>query len=128
MSEMLLTEWPLILWNEHGEEKSARWRSESGMPPPKRVEIADDRIKADEAYRLACAGTALLWRGDFQNARQLLQALARRTEGKPRKIKKIASTANGHGKPIHPVHTLFPHPNPPPMGEGTRESLRELTP
>ena len=25
----------------------------------------------------ACEGTALLWRGDFQNARQLLQALAR---------------------------------------------------
>jgi len=27
--------------------------------------IADDRLKADDAYRLACEGTALLWRGDF---------------------------------------------------------------
>jgi SAM-dependent methyltransferase len=37
------------------------------------------------AYRLACEGTALLWRGDFHNARQLLQALARRVDRKPRK-------------------------------------------
>lgn len=37
------------------------------------------------AYRLACEGTALLWRGDFQNARQLLQAMARRLDRKPGK-------------------------------------------
>jgi SAM-dependent methyltransferase len=49
------------------------------------VLVADDRMTADAAYRLACEGTALLWRGDFQNARQLLQALARRFERKPRK-------------------------------------------
>ncbi len=42
-------------------------------------------MTADAAYRLACEGTALLWRGDFQNARQLLQALARRIERKSRK-------------------------------------------
>ena len=55
------------------------------MAAPRRVVIADDQMTADAAYRLACEGTALLWRGDFQNARQLLQALARRVEGKPRK-------------------------------------------
>ncbi|GAA4017649.1 class I SAM-dependent methyltransferase [Actimicrobium antarcticum] len=55
------------------------------MPAPKRVVIADDRITADAAYRLACEGTAMLWRGDFQNARQLLQALARRADRKPGK-------------------------------------------
>ena len=37
-------------------------------------------MPADVAYRLACEGTALLWRGDFQNARLLLQALGRRLE------------------------------------------------
>lgn len=74
---------PVVSWNEAGEVRSARWRSERGAPPPKRVIIADDRMTADAAYRLACGGTALLWRGDFQNARQLLQALARRTERKP---------------------------------------------
>jgi methylase of polypeptide subunit release factors len=47
--------------------------------------VADDRITADAAYRLASEGTALLWRGDFQNARQLLQAMARRIDRKPRK-------------------------------------------
>jgi methylase of polypeptide subunit release factors len=42
-------------------------------------------MKADAAFRLASEGTALLWRGDFQNARQLLQAMGRRVERKPRK-------------------------------------------
>lgn len=74
-----------LQWIENGEECAVRWQSGSAVPPPKRVVIADDRITADAAYRLACEGTALLWRGDFQNARQLLQAMARRLERKPRK-------------------------------------------
>lgn len=69
----------------------ALWRSERGAPPPKRVVVADDTTTADTAYRLACEGTALLWRGDFHNARQLLQALARRADNTPaRKRKKAA--------------------------------------
>ena len=88
-----MSDYPVINWNEAGEERSARWRSESGTPPPKRVLIADDRMTADAAYRLACEGTALLWRGDFQNARQLLQAMARRADEKPHKRKtKTAAT------------------------------------
>jgi methylase of polypeptide subunit release factors len=70
----------LIHWIEDGQPCSARWRSESGVPAPKRVQVADDRMDADSAYRLACEGVGLLWRGDFQNARQLLQALARRID------------------------------------------------
>jgi methylase of polypeptide subunit release factors len=58
--------------------RSARWHSESGLPLPRRVVVADDRTKAAVAYRLACEGTGLLWRGDFQNARQLLRAMDRR--------------------------------------------------
>jgi SAM-dependent methyltransferase len=73
---------PVISWIEAGENRSARWRSEAGNPPPKRVQLADDRLAADAAYKLACEGTALLWRGDYQNARQLLQALARRIDRK----------------------------------------------
>ncbi|WP_310613530.1 class I SAM-dependent methyltransferase [Limnohabitans sp.] len=64
------------------------WRAESGAAAPRRVVAADDTMSADTAYRLACEGTGLLWRGDFHNARQLLQALARRTERKPKKSKK----------------------------------------
>ena len=79
-----MSEYPVISWTEAGETRSARWRSERGVPPPRRVVIADGVITADAAYRLACEGTAMLWRGDFQNARQLLQALARRADSKPR--------------------------------------------
>lgn len=77
--------YPEVGWTEDGKNQSARWRSENNTPPPKRVMVADDRITADAAYRLASEGTALLWRGDFQNARQLLQAMARRIDRKPRK-------------------------------------------
>lgn len=86
----------LIHWTENDAPHSARWRSESGMPAPKRVTIADDRMNADTAFRLASEGTALLWRGDFQNARQLLQALARRIDqgkqGKKAKPPKAPAT------------------------------------
>ena len=75
----------VVNWTEAGESRSARWRSESGAAPPKCVMVADDRLTADAAYRLASEGTALLWRGDFQNARQLMQAMARRIDRKPRK-------------------------------------------
>ncbi|HEX2827287.1 MAG TPA: class I SAM-dependent methyltransferase [Burkholderiales bacterium] len=76
---------PIVTWQENGAERSARWRSESGLPPPRRVVVADDRMKADVAYRLACEGTALLWRGDYENAKQLLNAIARRIDKPPRK-------------------------------------------
>jgi methylase of polypeptide subunit release factors len=78
-----------ICWSEAGAECAARWRSESAVPPPKRVVVANDRLTADGAYRLACEGTAMLWRSDFQNAKQLLHALARRVDRK--KIKPAAS-------------------------------------
>ncbi|MGW3121713.1 methyltransferase [Streptomyces sp. NPDC001107] len=72
-----------IRWTETNPPRSARWHSESATPPPRRVIGADDRMKADTAHRLACEGTALLWRGDFQNARQLLHAMGRRIDRKP---------------------------------------------
>ena len=59
-------------------EHSAVWWSPSGSPPPRRIVVADDRMRADDAWRLACEGTALLWQGDYHNARQLLQAMDRR--------------------------------------------------
>jgi len=83
---------PLVCWIEGGEARSARWQSESG-PPPKRVVIADDYISADDAYGLACQGTALLWRGDFQNARQMLHALANRADRRLRKRKMSDATS-----------------------------------
>jgi hypothetical protein len=79
-------------WLEAGEARTAGWRSENSAAPPKRVQLADDTLTADAAFRLASEGTAILWRGDFQNARQLLQALARRID-KPRKEKKAKADA-----------------------------------
>jgi methylase of polypeptide subunit release factors len=76
-------------WQETDAAHSAHWRSETNAPAPKRVLVVDDRLTADAAYRLACEGTALLWRGDFQNARQLLQAMARRVDEKPKRAKKL---------------------------------------
>jgi SAM-dependent methyltransferase len=83
---------PVVHWTEDGEARCARWRSESA-PPARRVVIADEHITADEAYGLACQGTALLWRGDFQNARRMLLALANRADREPRKSKKVAASS-----------------------------------
>ncbi len=104
---------PTICWTEKGEAHSARWRSERGALPPKRVVLADDTTSADTAYRLACEGTALLWRGDFQNARQLLQALARRIDKPPKASKqakverKKAAEAAASGVPAGQAFHLY---------------------
>ena len=89
-----------IHWLEDGVACTARWRSERGVAAPHKVVLADDRTTADGAYRLACEGTGLLWRGDFQNARQLLQALTRRADksaAKPRK----STPDDPAGRPFH---------------------------
>jgi methylase of polypeptide subunit release factors len=74
----------MIEWQEAGVARAMRWCSPGGVPAPRRVSIADDTLTADAAYHLACEGTALLWRSDFQNARQLLQALVRRCDRQAR--------------------------------------------
>jgi precorrin-6B methylase 2 len=92
---------PTLQWTETDQTRTARWRSERGALPPKRVVLADDTMTADDAYHLACEGTALLWRGDFHNARQLLQAMARRIDKPPaRKARK------GSGAPAAPLAPL----------------------
>ncbi|MDN5733177.1 MAG: class I SAM-dependent methyltransferase [Psychrobacter sp.] len=77
---MLTPEKQYVQWYENQTLRHARWLSESNHGPPARIMIVDDKTTADEAYRLACEGTSLLWRGDFYNAQQLLQALGRRIE------------------------------------------------
>jgi SAM-dependent methyltransferase len=83
----------VVHWTEDGVAHVARWRSERGAPPPARIVIADDRMTADAAYGVACQGTALLWRGDFQNARQMLIALASRADRPSRKRKTSVASA-----------------------------------
>lgn len=81
-----------ISWTDAKQTKTCAWHSENAASAPKKVRIADDTMKADDAYKLCCEGTALLWRGDFQNAKQLLQALSRRIDRPGKKPKKPATT------------------------------------
>lgn len=76
---------PTISWQHNGTENQARWISEAGLPAPEQIVIADDTLSADAAFRLIRQGNALLWQGDYQNARNLLQALARRADKAPRR-------------------------------------------
>ncbi|AZQ73486.1 MULTISPECIES: methyltransferase [Streptomyces] len=76
-----------ITWTDaEGLVHSALWYAENAAPPPRTVVVADDRLKADTAYRMASEGTAILWTGDFQNARQLLSAMGRRADRKRRRF------------------------------------------
>lgn len=68
----------MVSWLVNDQPQTLPWQSENGWAPPKRCVAADDTMTADIAYRLASEGVGLIWTGDFQNARQLLQALARR--------------------------------------------------
>ena len=70
----------MLQWQHQGKDFQAAWHSESGAPAPRRLQVVDDSLPADTAYRLACEGTSLLWQGDFQNARHLLDALKRRLD------------------------------------------------
>lgn len=109
-SENTATATTALHWTDAGLPCSALWRSERGAPAPKRVIVADDTITADTAYRLACEGTALLWRGDFQNARQLLQAMARRVDqpAKRTQRKQSAKVRSGaDATPAEPGSSAF---------------------
>lgn len=90
-----------ITWQENNKTKEAFWQSAANNQPPKRIQVIDDTIKADAAYKLVCEGTALLWRGDFQNAKHLSQAISRRIDNrdlKPKaKNKRIIDLKTGEG-------------------------------
>ncbi len=67
-----------VTWTEDGAARTARWHSASSAPAPRKVVAVNDSLTADDAHRLAAHGTAMLWQGDYHNARQLLSAMARR--------------------------------------------------
>lgn len=104
-----------ICWEEGGQACSAVWHSENGIAAHKKVVTADDTLTADDAYHLACEGTSILWKGDFQNARQLLQALVRRIDKPSKKSKRAGkrvdksdgSTPKKSAKDIFNQHRLI---------------------
>ena len=97
----------MIHWDEGGQAYSAKWHSENGIAPHKKIQIGDDTLTADVAYRMACAGTAILYRGDFQNARQLLQALVRRVDKPSKKSSRADKVAKEKTK--SPLDTFNLH-------------------
>ena len=102
-----MTQSTILQWEDAGQVCSARWHSENGIAPHQKIQIADDTLTADMAYRLACEGTAMLYTGDFQNARQLLQALVRRVD-KPSKKSTRADRVNKE-KTKSPLDTFNLH-------------------
>lgn len=102
---MIAIEKQYVQWSENNDLHHARWLSASAHLPPARLVLVDDKTTADEAYRLACAGTSMLYRGDFHNARQLLQAITRRIErteqrSEKRRLSKAASQSIEKSKDI----------------------------
>jgi methylase of polypeptide subunit release factors len=84
MRAMTATQFPVVAWLDGLEARTARWRSEAGLPPHRTIVVVDDRLSVDAAWKLASEGTAMLWQGDWQNARHLLQGLSRRADRQPR--------------------------------------------
>ncbi|WP_397476216.1 methyltransferase [Pusillimonas sp.] len=73
-----------VSWVENDAPRTALWLSEHAGKPPRRIVVVDDTLNADAAFQLANQGTHMLWRGDYHNARQLIDALARRVDKKKR--------------------------------------------
>lgn len=82
-----MTQATTITWQENNKTIDAVWQSAANNRPPKKIQVIDDTLKADAAYKLVCEGTALLWRGDFQNAKHLAQAISRRIDNRDLKPK-----------------------------------------
>jgi SAM-dependent methyltransferase len=76
---------PMIRWREGLSERSGRWLS-PGASPPARAGAAGDGTTAAEAVARARRGEALVYAGDWRNARQLLAAMARRVSHAPRGV------------------------------------------
>lgn len=89
MSDDPNTTWPEVLWQEAGQHRQGFWLgSRQAETVPHQILPVDDSLTAEQAYRHATAGTAMLWRGDYHNARQLLQALARRIDKRAQRAQK----------------------------------------
>jgi methylase of polypeptide subunit release factors len=80
-----------ISWIDGEETRRALWCAPGAPPPAGRLAVVDDTLTADQAFRLASQGIAMLWRGDYRNARQLLVALAHRIDRRPGKRQKPGS-------------------------------------
>ncbi len=89
-----------LQWQEDGQARSALWQTDSGARLPSRVQVVH-QLDADTAYRLASAGTGLLWRGDFQAARQVLQGMGQRMDAAGQRKPKAPARSAAEGFAAH---------------------------
>jgi SAM-dependent methyltransferase len=66
-----------LVWRDGAGEHRGAWLSPTAEAPG-RLGVADDATRAAEAYARARGGEALVYGGDYHNARQLLAAMGRR--------------------------------------------------
>lgn len=92
-----------LTWQEGNETITRNWVSESQLSPPKKILIADDTTKADDYYTQASQGAGFIYRGDFHNAKQLLQAVQRRIDKQNERKGRKAST------PVPTADTFHQH-------------------
>ncbi len=69
-----------LTWAENDHTETRNWVTGSDFSLPKKILLADDRLKASDFYRQASEGVAFIYKGDFQNAKQLLQSVQRRID------------------------------------------------
>jgi SAM-dependent methyltransferase len=72
----------VVVWRDSTGTHAARWLS-PGSPPPGRVSVVDDTARAAAVLARLRRGEALLYSGDYHNARQLLAAVGRRLDARP---------------------------------------------
>lgn len=88
----------VLHWQHSGSSHNAHWHSERGLAAPGQAIAADDTMGADAALWLMKKGTAIVWLGDFHNARLLLDAVARRIDAPPKTSKKPAKATVDQAK------------------------------
>lgn len=74
-----------VFWDEGGQRHESWWWSDAGKKLPKAFKAADDTLSADDFHAMASTGTGVIWRGDYHQARQVLQGVARRFDKSVRK-------------------------------------------
>jgi 2-polyprenyl-3-methyl-5-hydroxy-6-metoxy-1,4-benzoquinol methylase len=95
----------LVSWIENGANESAHWHSESNAVAPKKILVADDTTNAKVAYKQICEGASFIYRGDFQNAKQLLQSITRKIDT----VQALATENASNGAPDNLTKAFHEH-------------------
>jgi methylase of polypeptide subunit release factors len=93
-----------VSWREGGVARRAHWLTADDRRPPTSVHVVGDDLSADRACRLAADGAGLLWRGDYHNARALLDAMARRIDRAAARRRSLPPAAEFHRQRQHRAH------------------------